>query len=117
MNIIFQGKENIYLQIAAYYKKYIDLNIIKVGEKLPTCRGLAEELGINPNTVVKAYSILEDEGYIQTLPKKGVYVIKETSSTTLLDNVKKDIINFKNQNISYDELIDIINEVYERSNL
>ena len=117
MQITLQGKENIYSQIANYYKKYIDLGIIKVGEKLPTCRGLAEELGVNPNTIVKAYNILEAEGYIKTLTKKGAYVIKETSSSTKLENVKKDIINFKNQNITYDELINIINEVFGRSNL
>ena len=33
-------------------------------EKLPSCRALASELGINPNTVERAYSILEKEKYI-----------------------------------------------------
>lgn len=114
MNIILKGKENVYQQIINEYKRYIALDIIKKDEKLPSCRALANELGINPNTVVKAYNVLEQEGYIKVIPKKGVYVIYEKEKN--IDNleVKKQIIELKNNNIEYDTLIKVINEIYGR---
>ena len=44
------------------------------GEKLPTVRGLAEEIGINSMTVNKAYQLLKQEGYIITDRRNGVRV-------------------------------------------
>ncbi len=41
---------------------------------MPSVRILARELGINPNTVVKTYQELEDEGILVTEPKKGFFV-------------------------------------------
>jgi GntR family transcriptional regulator len=52
-------------------------------------RTLAYELGVNPNTVQKAYSILEKEEYIRTLPKKGVYVINRKQETSFQDAFTK----------------------------
>ena len=76
MSIILNGKGMVFQQIVDYYKRYITLGIIKEDEKLPSCRNLASELGINPNTVERAYKILEQEGYIKNIAKKGkVFVI------------------------------------------
>ena len=58
MSIILNGKGMVFQQIVDYYKRYITLGIIKEDEKLPSCRNLASELGINPNTVERAYKIL-----------------------------------------------------------
>ncbi len=44
------------------------------GEKLPTVRGLAEEIGINSMTVNKAYQLLKQEGYVITDRRNGVRV-------------------------------------------
>lgn len=44
---------------------------IAPGESLPSVRALAQELGINPNTVQKSYRILEQQGVIETIPGKG----------------------------------------------
>ena len=63
MRIILKNKGNVYEQIVNEYKRFIQLEIIRNDEKLPSCRLLATELGINPNTVAKAYSVLEEEGY------------------------------------------------------
>ena len=111
MAIFLSGKGNVYQQIVDYYKRYISLKIIKPMEKLPSCRTLASELGINPNTVERAYSILEKEGYIITIPKKGVYVL-DKKTNLLNDNIKKYINTIKDK-ISYDELLILINEVYK----
>ncbi|MBE5881601.1 MAG: GntR family transcriptional regulator [Lachnospiraceae bacterium] len=47
---------------------------LKPGEKLPTVRALAEEIGINSMTVSKAYQLLKQEGYIMTDRRNGVRV-------------------------------------------
>ena len=43
-------------------------------EKLPTVRQLANQLAINPNTIAKAYRLLEHEGIIVTRPGAGAFV-------------------------------------------
>lgn len=47
---------------------------LKPGEKLPTVRALAEEIGINSMTVNKAYQLLKQEGYIIADRRSGVRV-------------------------------------------
>ncbi|MEU2184656.1 GntR family transcriptional regulator, partial [Streptomyces thermolilacinus] len=47
---------------------------LPVGYKLPTVRGLAEELGLAANTVAKAYRALETDGVIETRGRAGTYV-------------------------------------------
>ncbi|WP_043263687.1 GntR family transcriptional regulator [Streptomyces sp. CT34] len=47
---------------------------LPVGHKLPTVRGLAEELGLAANTVAKAYRALETDGVIETRGRNGSFV-------------------------------------------
>ena len=57
-----KSKKTISDDIAYQYKSYIELGVLLAGEKLPSVRELAITLGINPNTVEKAYTLLEQEG-------------------------------------------------------
>lgn len=68
-----ERKLSVYESIIENIKRDIELGIIAEGEKLPSCRDMAMRLGINPNTVQRAYSELEAQGVIYTVPKKGVY--------------------------------------------
>lgn len=52
----------------------------KPDDKLPSVRSLAKELGINPNTIQKAYSELERNGVIMTLPGRGSIVLADSES-------------------------------------
>ncbi|MGP4003773.1 GntR family transcriptional regulator [Streptomyces sp. 8N706] len=47
---------------------------LPVGYKLPTVRGLADELGLAANTVAKAYRALESDGVIETRGRNGTFV-------------------------------------------
>ena len=60
-------KRQVYPQLADYIKKGILLGEIVDGEDMPSRRELALRLSINPNTVQKAYKLLEDEGFIRTI--------------------------------------------------
>ena len=120
MKITLRGKENVYEQIVNEYKRFISLNVLKEDDKLPSCRELAKELGINPNTVSKAYTVLESEGYIKVLPKKGVYVssLKEDLLKLLkLEKSKNSEIktffqHLKKENVSVLEIKKILEDVY-----
>ncbi len=68
-----EGKLSVYEGIVNRIKRDIALGIVKEGERLPSCREFALEMGVNPNTVQRAYAALEAEGVITTIPKKGVY--------------------------------------------
>ncbi len=64
-----------------FYRQIVDLALAGVaggrivpGERLPTIRDLAVQLGVNPNTVVKAYAELEALGVADTQQGSGVYV-------------------------------------------
>ena len=54
----------IYLQIIRYVKRGVAAGSIADGEELPSRRVLSARLGVNPNTVQKAYRTLEEEGVI-----------------------------------------------------
>ena len=47
---------------------------LAAGDRLPSVRGLARELLVNPNTVAKVYRDLEREGTLRTRPGSGVFV-------------------------------------------
>nr|WP_202488568.1 GntR family transcriptional regulator [Streptomyces sp. SID5473] len=47
---------------------------LPAGYKLPTVRGLAEQLGLAPNTVAKAYRALEGDGVVETRGRNGTFV-------------------------------------------
>lgn len=115
MKISLKGKDNVYEQIVNEYKRFIELGIIKKDEKLPSCRILGKELGINPNTVSKAYTVLEEQGYILSLPKKGAYVIysKDNKENDKYNDIKNYVAKIKDH-IDYNNLLEIINEIYGR---
>ena len=56
----------IYLQIMRYIKQGLASGIIADGEELPSRRALSAYLTVNPNTVQKAYRLLEEEGLVKS---------------------------------------------------
>ena len=56
----------IYLQIIRHVKRAIAAGTVQAGDELPSRRVLSAQLGVNPNTVQKAYKLLEDEGNISS---------------------------------------------------
>jgi GntR family transcriptional regulator len=64
----------IYRQIQDQIRMGMASGMLRSGEQLPTVRGLAVELKVNPNTVIKAYSELEREGLLTTEQGSGTFV-------------------------------------------
>lgn len=66
----FRDKQAIYLQIAEFVSEQILLGRWPVGEKIPSVRELASELEVNPNTVMRTYEFLSQQGVIAN--KRGI---------------------------------------------
>lgn len=61
-------------QITDAVRMQITTGDLAVGARLPSVRGMAEQLGINPNTVAKAYTQLANEGWLSSQPGQGLFV-------------------------------------------
>lgn len=57
---------------------------IAPGEALPSVRALAQELGVNPNTVQKSYRMLEQQGIIESVPGKGSFLSQNSAAVDYL---------------------------------
>jgi GntR family transcriptional regulator len=68
----------IYVQLVEGVRHAMEVGTLQAGERLPTVRGLAGELAIAPNTVVKAYNELQRMGLIESRPGVGTVVVGDT---------------------------------------
>lgn len=110
------SKRDVYLEIAERYEKYITLGIIKPGEKLPSVRTAATELRVNPNTVQRAYSFLEEKGLIRSMPKKGAFVTfgyDGNKGGNTFEVLTAELQHLREQGVSKDKIISLIEEVYQ----
>lgn len=73
ISLNFRDSRPIYEQIKDDLRRLVVSGVIAEGEKLPSVRQLAAELAINPNTIQRAYTELENEGYLETQPGRGSY--------------------------------------------
>jgi GntR family transcriptional regulator len=64
----------LYLQLIEQIKHAIESGAMRAGDQLPSVRQMAEELMINPNTVVRAYRELEHEGVIELKQGSGAFI-------------------------------------------
>ena len=81
----------IYQQIRNQIVRGIASGELQPGQQLPTIRGLAEDCGVNMMTVSKAYSLLKQEGYIQTDRRAGT-VVSERKPETLPEQVREKLL-------------------------
>lgn len=71
----------IYLQILLFIKRGIIAGVILDGDELPSRRVLSSLLGVNPNTVQKAYRLLEEEGLMQSRSGAKSYMLLDEAKT------------------------------------
>ena len=88
--------------------------VIRVGEKLPSVREAAAELRVNPNTVQRAYTLLEEKGLIRSVPKKGAFVIfgEGEEKCARFETLTRELLRLKETGVSREEILSVIEEVY-----
>lgn len=84
----FNEKSPIYSQIAEHIKMQIVSQEIKSGDQLPTVRELAQEAGVNPNTMQRAFTELEREGMVFSQRTSGRFV---TEDNLLIGNIRQQV--------------------------
>lgn len=92
------------------------LGLVESGEQMPSVRQLAVELSVNPNTIQKAYQMLESNGIIYSVKGKGSFISSDAAADiAVIKSAKKDFrraaVSAKELGLKRDELIEIIEEV------
>lgn len=109
-SIDFQTRMPIYEQIVNQVEKYIALGLLKANEQLPSVRQVAFDLGINPNTIQRAYAELERKGVIVSVVGKGTFVSDKTDEVVkdkidgIIDSISENITILKSLGLSDKEI-------------
>lgn len=80
ITVDLRDRKQLYEQIIDNVKNLVLIGELSQDDKLPSVRSLAKELGINPNTIQKAYTELERQGIIMTLPGRGSMILVDKNS-------------------------------------
>lgn len=114
----FASRVPIYEQLCTNIIKLASAGVIKSGDKLPSVRILASQLGVNPNTVAKAYRELENNGYIFSTVGRGSFLtdkLSENSAQKMLavEEFEKAVVNAQTFGVSREQLITIIDNTFK----
>jgi GntR family transcriptional regulator len=102
--------EPVYLQIARQIRSRIAGGDLRPGAPLPSMRTLASDLGVNLNTVARAYRVLEEEGFLRIRDRAGAEVApppKNADSDTrerLREELSALLARLKQAGVSSEEL-------------
>ena len=105
----------IYRQIVQQARHAIAVGRVKPGERLPSVRSIATQLGINPMTVSKAYSMLEQAGVVLRQPGIGMVVSDSgrNPAEAIDDDVRTLVQTAKQVGLLRKEVIAQINKFWE----
>ena len=87
----FSEPKGIYHQIADQIRDRILQGEWQAGERIPSIRELAIDLGVNPNTVTKSYQALMDRGIIESQRGRG-YFVSANATATILDEMRARLV-------------------------
>jgi len=121
MLINFKSGKPVYLQIVDQVKAAAASGTLHSGEPLPSIRPLAEELRVNRNTIAKAYTELENQGVIETIPGKGCF-LKENNSPLkkdvrrklLVEEIDHVVVQAHHLQVPRQEFVDLVDERLDR---
>jgi len=108
----------IYVQIGENVRRLIAREDLRPSDKLPSARELAQVLGVNPNTVVHAYSRLESEGIIETRRGLGTFVradapVQMTKKEMLKKAANRYATEVQALDVTQEEAISMLKEVLD----
>ena len=116
LTVNFSSRTPVYQQLYDDVIRLVSLGVLKSDTKLPPVRILATELGINPNTVQKAYKMLEKDGYIYSTVGRGSFVSNkldqnQAEKIQAKNDLKESIDKAYKRGITKDEMIELVDEI------
>ncbi len=116
LTVNFSSRTPVYQQLYDDVIRLVSLGVLKSDTKLPPVRILATELGINPNTVQKAYKMLEKDGYIYSAVGRGSFVSNkldqnQAEKIQAKNDLKESIDKAYKKGITKDEMIELVDEI------
>ena len=113
----YKDRRPIYEQIVDRYKEMILKGILEADSQLPSVRTLAMELSINPNTIQRAYTELEHEGFIYSVKGKGSFIARNEAllqgkKEEVMKAIEKLVEEAKILLVSEEEMIAIVRNCY-----
>lgn len=116
--IDYQNRKPIYEQVVERFQKLIVTGALEPDTQMPSVRALATELAINPNTIQKAYTILEQRGFIYPVKGRGNFVsgnqeLKERQKVVFFQKLGSLIKEGKEIGVSKELCIQKTAEFYE----
>ncbi|HJB94311.1 MAG TPA: GntR family transcriptional regulator [Candidatus Mediterraneibacter intestinigallinarum] len=122
ITIDYQSKLPLYEQISERFETLILRGALPPGSQMPSVRSLAMELSINPNTIQKAFALLEQQGYIYPVRGRGNYVadtaqLAENKKCSLLEEIRRLLRQGKELGITRSEYIAVLNGLYQEEEI
>ena len=116
LTVNFSSRTPVYQQLYDDVIRLVSLGVLKSDTKLPPVRILATELGINPNTVQKAYKMLEKDWYIYSTVGRGSFVSNkldqnQAEKIQAKNDLKESIDKAYKKGITKDEMIELVDEI------
>ncbi|WP_404451029.1 GntR family transcriptional regulator [Virgibacillus necropolis] len=118
MNVNFNNRDPVYLQVVRSFKEQIAIGELAPGEEIPSRRELANRIKINPNTAQRAYKEMEEQGLIHT---ERNHPSKITSDEKILGKVREELLeqavddfvaSVRSINVPIEELLRLVEKSY-----
>ena len=117
LTIDFNSDEAIYIQLRNQIILGIAMERIHEGDSLPSVRQLADNIGINMQTVNKAYSVLRQEGFVKLDRRKGAVICLDVDKLQALEEMRQRLAVVLAtgicKDISREEVHQIVDEIYD----
>ncbi|ASK61477.1 GntR family transcriptional regulator [Virgibacillus phasianinus] len=119
MNVNFNNRDPVYLQVVRYFKEQIAVGDLAPGEEIPSRRELANRIKINPNTAQRAYKEMEEQGLIRT---EKNHPSKITNNEQTLGKVRDELLHeavhsfvelVQPINVPLEELLKLVEKTYK----
>ena len=113
----YRDRRPIYEQIVERFQELMVSGVMEEDSQLPSVRSLAMELSINPNTIQKAFSVLEQEGYIFSVKGRGNFVSESASlfekkKGSCLEDLRRLLFHAKELGILESDCTAVLAQVY-----
>jgi DNA-binding transcriptional regulator YhcF (GntR family) len=109
-------EEPVYAQVAHQLRRLIASGALLPGKTLPSVRRLAGDLGVNLNTIARAYRLLEDEGFLVIRGRSGAKVappaeeVEGPVQTKLLEEMRATFARLRQAGVTSEEISGIVQQ-------